>query len=608
MLQAFKMRLYGGLFLLASTIFMGLFMLLMCIVISTKWFLPSVQIPLVDSWRFYKFAMHKSMEQSHIFIPASHPHIRFIGRWTSTANQLRQDAAFPGQFFDFVLAMKLTHVLGSYLELTVTGTTSMLLSLNNVKPVPKTAADSAENQETGHSNLRPVGSQAKPSDQVSLMFELNGEKIMTVVSARGIGSVADDLDPRKKYKLRVTHMRGPNSTEGVLEFDGIWVDKPIVEDGESSEQDESSSPTHNTTGGVLLDPALVDEDDKPQTRRDKTGAAEKKRTIEILTSETPICPISRDETGATIEARTGVWYNQLRASHAVDIVTIPTMDLSMLPSNEPAITIPDLFFKSGPPGTDHFLRPWSFKSYSPSVLVLQLGLTDFMTFLSEKKNRNDHAREQFINDFVTAYVKFIRTIRRTAYPFDSSALTSNARIDFNHDDTYIHNSAPSTLPIFLISPFSASRRFITKKTRMDRVINDALQRVVDVLQADGDKSTFWIDTTGWLNHKDDFDVHGGDCPLNQGNRPHRLLKRSSGRKVASLLWDHICPYIQRNKRDDGSKAKECPFERYDNYLGNVYLPQDVEVDRAVLERKIATIKERFKIEGPGLDLQSAEAA
>jgi hypothetical protein len=76
MLKAFKMRLYGGLFLLASTIFMGLFMLLMCIVISTKWLLPSVQIPLVDSWRFYKFAMHRSMEQSHIFIPASHPHIR----------------------------------------------------------------------------------------------------------------------------------------------------------------------------------------------------------------------------------------------------------------------------------------------------------------------------------------------------------------------------------------------------------------------------------------------------------------------------------------------------------------------------------------------------
>jgi hypothetical protein len=143
---------------------------------------------------------------------------------------------------------------------------------------------------------------------------------------------------------------------------------------------------------------------------------------------------------------------------------------------------------------------------------------------------------------------------------------------------------------------------------MDRVINDALQRVVDVLQADGDKSTFWIDTMGWLNHKEDFDVHGGDCPLNQGNRPHRLLKRSSGRKVASLLWDHICPYIQRNKRDDGGKAKECPFERYDNYLGNVYLPQVVELDRAVLERKIATIKERFKIERPGLDLQSAEAA
>ena len=484
----------------------------------------------------------------------------------------------------------------------------MLFSLNNAKPVPKIAAESVENQETGHSNLRAVGSQAKPSDQVSLMFELNGEKIMTAVSARGIGQVADDLDPRKKYKLRVTHMGGPNSTEGVLEFDGIWVDKPTVEDGELSHDDEPSSPTYKTTGGVILDPAVIDEHAKSDIKRDKTGPAEKRRVVEILTSETVVCPISKDETGPTLECRVGVWYNQLRASRAVDTVTIPTMDLSLLASNEPAITIQDLFFRSGPPGTDHFLRPWSFKSYTPSVLVLQLGLTDFMTFFSEKKNRNDHAREQFINDFVTAYVKLIQTIRRTAYPFDSTALTSNVRIGFEHDDTYIHNSAPSTLPIFVISPFTAARRFITKKTRMDRVINDALQRVVGILQGDGDKSTFWIDTTGWLKHKEDFDVHGGDCPLNQGNRSHQLLKHSSGRKVASLLWGHICPYVERNNGDDGGEAKECPFEQYDNYLGNVYLPQNVEVDRAVLERKIATIKQRFKIEGPGLDSQSAEAA
>jgi len=113
---------------------------------------------------------------------------------------------------------------------------------------------------------------------------------------------------------------------------------------------------------------------------------------------------------------------------------------------------------------------------------------------------------------------------------------------------------------------------------------------VHVSQADGDKSTFWIDTTGWLDHKTDFwRVAGNDT-----SSPDRLfLTPSADDKVARLLADHLCPYL--GNPDLG--GEDCPFDRYDNYLGNVYLPQDVEFDTAVLERKIATIKERFQVQG-----------
>ncbi len=173
------------------------------------------------------------------------------------------------------------------------------------------------------------------------------------------------------------------------------------------------------------------------------------------------------------------------------------------------------------------------------------------------------------------------------------------------DGTYIYNSAPSTLPIFLVAPFSASRRFVTKKIKLDEVISAALQQVVSTLQADGDKATFWIDTTGWLCHKTDFIPPDSETPVPEQPKMQRMLTPLANYKVSCLLADHICPYIYDGSKIDGFNGmdKQCQFRRYDNYLGNVYLPQNVEFDRAVLERKIARIKERFHLQKPAFNVQ-----
>jgi hypothetical protein len=292
------------------------------------------------------------------------------------------------------------------------------------------------------------------------------------------------------------------------------------------------------------------------------------------------------------------WYNRLQAALPVDTVMIPTANLSLMPSTQSGVvTISDLFFRSGPPSTPHFLRPWSFKLYGPSVLILQLGLIDFVTFFSDEKNNNKHAVDKFTNDFVNLCVKYVRTIRKSAYPLgwtSSSGRPWGPSVALQEQDgSYIYNSAPSTLPIFLMTPFSASRHFVTNKITLDRFVSNALSQVASTLQADGDKSTFWIDTSGWLDSEKDFVTHS----VNPSSAYYHPLTRVGNDKVARLLADHICPYIHDTGGTAGSAtAAKCPFDRYDHYLGNVYLPQDVDFDRAVLERKVATIKERFKIE------------
>ncbi|KIW17269.1 hypothetical protein PV08_04460 [Exophiala spinifera] len=523
-------------------------------------------------------------------IDAGHPHMQFVGRWTSSADGRRRDAAFPG----------------SSVEIILTNTRSISLSLNNAVSSSQPPVGDGVHENLDHSNLRPITSDHKASEPVNLVVQLNNT-YTTFTNARAIVPVASDLDPRTRYSLKVRHMGGPNATEGVLEFHGIWVENV----------------THDTK--------IQSHRTKDVSSRQRTGAAQtvqpakKKPAIEILTSETEGFSISKEESlEDTILTRISTWYEQLGSAHGIDTITMSTKALGLLPSSHTrTTTISHLFFRSGPAGTHLFGRPWTFATYRPSILILQLGLTDFTTFFSDPTNRDRHARDQFVNDFVNAYVKFLKTIRRTAYPFDPASLPADRRNRIV-DPTYLSNSAPSTLPIFLVAPFSASTHFVTKDTRLERIINDALSRVAQAVRADGDISTFWIDTTGWLDPKRDFDTHGiknqlnqlnqndahdvdGESQMDHQNETHLpTLSHAAHLKVSTLLWDHVCPYIISDNDATTTTANgktECPFDRRSTYMGNVYLPQDVEVERTVLERKINRIKQQFKITGPKMLLR-----
>lgn len=477
---------------------------------------------------------------------------------------------------------------GSYVEITVMNTTSIRLALNNMLESPEDTERQPQ-ESLYHSHLQPVQAHAKPSKQVNLLVQLDGKGVCGIRNVAGTRIIATGLDPRKKYKLRITHMGGANATGGLLEFEGIWVDKPYPQ------LPKDVVPISVTTESVLGNTVYDREDSKVRQKRQQLveKGVNSRKIIEIVAPDIPVSLGSNDNRTERILDIVHIWYNQLQAVLPVDTITLPTSKLTLVPSTQPGVTISDIFFRSGPPASPHFLRPWSFKSYVPSVLILQLGLVDFMAFFADEENHNKHAVDKFTNEFVNACVRFVRTIRKTAYPSGSTSGPWMSSAASQEDGTYIYNSAPSTLPIFLMAPFSASCHFISKRMTFDRLISDALSQVASTLQADGDKSTFWIDTTGWLN-PNDFLTKDTNSSTSQPPQSSPLT-RVGNDKVARLLAAHICPYVNDRKEPEAGATENCPFDRYDHYLGNVYLPQDVEFDRAMLERKIATIKERFGV-------------
>ena len=478
----------------------------------------------------------------------------------------------------------------------VTNTTSLYIVLNNVYVPEPGSADDSENEEDNYSHrveLRPLAERSKASKQVSLVMEIEGERVLGVERASSILPVAESLDPSKKYKVRITYMGchfDCSHPDEAVEFEGVWLDRPA---SLKTVLSSFNSITQAAVGKMLPH----NESYSDTLHQDASTRALHRPVIELVTAE-PDCDLAsmanwRGDTTATLaEERVGNWYNIIGARLSAGVVIVPTRLLTMMPSEDSAETVKHLFFRSGPVDSVHFSRPWAFATYQPSVLVLQLGLVDFVEFFREKKNANKHSVSRFTQDYVDAATNFIRTIRANAYPFHPP---SNA--DTSNDGSYIYNSAPSTLPIFLIVPFSARHKFVTKKLTLHKFISDALSQVTSVLQAEGDKSTYWMDSTGWLDPREDF-VREDD--EDHGDLAPTRLTAAANIKVASLLAEHLCPYVRPDNSPLGQIFGDCAFDRYDNYLGNVYLPTDVEFDRAMLERKIERIKQTFNLGAPAL--------
>lgn len=207
--------------------------------------------------------------------------------------------------------------------------------------------------------------------------------------------------------------------------------------------------------------------------------------------------------------------------------------------------------------------------------MLVLGSSDEASF-----QKHDSEYEETIHDlqrkFEDAYVKFVQTIRRAAYPLHPAALheySSNA-------DGFVYNSAPATIPIFVVTPFHGE-------------ISHSTQKVVERLQSEGDNAVFWVDTSGWFSSADfDTDV---DDPMS--DRRGLRLNAQGNRKAAVYLHGHLCHYVAEDQ-------SQCPFLRHEAYTGKVYVPRDAELDKLIEESKIKKLKALFWTEDGDLIMRS----
>ena len=468
--------------------------------------------------------------------------------------------------------------------------------------VPRHAANQAsayeEVTQSRSWELHPPAKGIWASQQVNAIVEIEGVGVKGLENVNNIYSIAWELDPQKTYRIKVTHL-GCRPTAGLFEtfdggvfqFEGLWLDRPV-----SAPRDtlRATNATGSRTLGEL----------RPPTRSPYfpaqgrlPAAMQKSPVIELVTSERPLrhsqLADAHQDQGTALQERISTWYNLLGMRLSADIAMVPTGRSRLVATDITQTTIKNLFFRAGPEESTHILpRRWSFGTYQPAVLVLQFGLTDFDA--AYRKTENNAARDKFKNDFVNAYVGFVKAIRSNAYPLPKTSRVAGSPDAMEDDGSYVYNSAPSTLPIFLIAPFSSCRIFLGMGLTMNKIITDALREVAEKLHKDGDYSTLYVDTSGWLDPKHDFDIPKG---IRIAPVDGEVLTPDASDRVASILTDHLCPYLKGlpEGATNGPALGGCAFEPYDNYLGNVYVPNDVGLDRALLERKIENVKARFEM-------------
>jgi hypothetical protein len=448
---------------------------------------------------------------------------------------------------------------------------------------------------------------------ISLTVEINDNLVFGIRYPFSLVQIAEELNPGETYKFRVTYI---GSDRDKVRFEGAWLDRPPSLKGGGPAPVDPVKAAVGTTLGTLV-PPTEDPYGAPQ-QRDSPPLREKP-LIELFTSESNL-KYKNDpfrDAASLVMGRVDTWYNRLGSNLGADIALIPTGDERFFKSWQTSESeafgrtpVENIFlgFESSYEKT----RRAPFKTYRPGVLILQFGLPDFLEIFSSIPKDAGNVRQHldwFVDVFVEDYVRLVNTIRTVAYTSDwaTSSHPTNA------DGSYIYNSAPSTLPIFLIVPFSACRIFATRKFTLHKFMSDALARVVSTLQAEGDTSTHHIDTAGWLDPLEDFEQtpKARRWPHTGARKDWRPLTEAARIKVANLLASHICAYIKPTTGESsvdepagngsavGPAFGDCAFDRYDSYLGNVYVPEGVELDRALLERRIEIMKERFLVAKPG---------
>ncbi|KAH6710763.1 hypothetical protein BKA61DRAFT_658609 [Leptodontidium sp. MPI-SDFR-AT-0119] len=470
------------------------------------------------------------------FIDANHPYIRYVGRWLATADKTHKDGSFPGVYFDFAL----------------NGSSTVLISLRNSE---RQNQPSTKDSRTVSSTLPflPLTNTSSAAP-ISLLVRIDDEEYLVLPNATSVVSICrGNLSPNLRHEIRIiAPMVGSDSVE-TLQIEGIWIDD----------------------GGQLLpyqsSPSTAD----PFSQQTKDTA--QRRMLEIVTdlSGSIAGKDRRKNTGTSRGILGGVmgWEYLLGEMFGSDHVTIGNDGMCLIPDciggrGSPA-GLADVFFQSGPAGSEQYSHPWFFQEYTPDVIVMNIGSSDWDSFQTHTQEYNKTLWELSVI-FEETYVTMIQAIRALAYPKYSSATMDSSRY------IYSAQNAAAGVPIFIMRPFRGQ-------------LEQATHAVVDRLRRDGDKSVFWLDTSGWLNTEVDFDGRAEDQDFfldEERATKQWVLTERGNQRVAILLHNHVCRYLAR-------EVDKCAFLPPEIYLGRALDHDAIRLNECLEDEKERKLKKLF---------------
>lgn len=167
------------------------------------------------------------------------------------------------------------------------------------------------------------------------------------------------------------------------------------------------------------------------------------------------------------------------------------------------------------------------------------------------------------------YVDLVKAVRSIAYPTHPSTIEM-LRLG---PEAYAADNSPATIPIFVMRPFGGE-------------FEHASQGVVNRMRAEGDRSVFWLDTSGWL----DFDGSETTTPdyfKDESFDPPKVhLTERGNQKVAIYLHMHVCRYLSDSDHN-------CAFLMPEVYQGSVFDPSVATFERYIENEKERQMKEMF---------------
>ncbi|KAI9817443.1 MAG: hypothetical protein M1827_001053 [Pycnora praestabilis] len=519
------------------------------------------------------------------FFPASNPKIHYVGRWTATPNRLRRD--------------------GVYFDIMVTNTTTLLLSLHNsatvksdvvVKGSKAFTGSASPTLNLGHLSFHPSPDTHEPAAPVSLLARIDQEEYILLPNSSALVSVRTrTLNANEVHNIRIVAPMIDGSGSGVLEFEGLWLENggkllrvagsQLADEVEEEDafQAESSTIGEKHRLGLLEFRGGGDSSEIELKKGDLGGIEDNERThgerrklLEVVTDSPGSLggKYMGKRTGGAAGLLAGVmgWEYLLGEMFGVDHVQIGADGMCLMQDCVGGIGNPagmgDVFFRSGLVGSEYFAHPWMFNAYIPDVMIIHVGGSDHESFTQYLPEYNRTAWD-LSQRFEDTYVSLIKAIRQLAYPKHPSVAHSGSL----GSDTYSSNTAPASIPIFVMRPLRGQ-------------LEHATQGAVNRLRADGDKAVFWLDTSGWLDTEDttsdDQDFYLDEST---GLTRWRLTERSNQR-VAIFLHMHVCRYL-------AGQEDKCAFLPPEVYQGKVFTPESANFDRYLENEKERKLKKLF---------------